>query len=278
MAKQPYQVTAQDKDLATLAANLGMDFQAVQQANPYINSISEGQYITVPTTAPNIAPTVNAIGNIVPAATVPTGSFLAGGGTSALGFKAATVQPSLMAAKEGAGITTSIGGFQTPATGTGSGLPKKNPDPYLAGLETQAVIGSFGNAYSKNDPSLLPQTMTKEQWKDAGIDPNTISEYYDMQKDGTYKLKGSLGQTAQQQQQANNPGAHYVDDKTKPLVGKELIINGKRRILRADKNGRLYYEKPNNRKDNDWDGVLVKPIKPPRADAPSTVLNIVLGS
>lgn len=46
----PYQVQANDKDFLTLAANLGANYNQLRAANPYVQSLSQGQWLNVPQT------------------------------------------------------------------------------------------------------------------------------------------------------------------------------------------------------------------------------------
>ena len=100
----------------------------------------------------------------------------------------------------------------------------------------------------------LPTNLTVQQIqqaKDAGMDVSAIAQYYTMGEDGTFQIndagKAASGPSTQQygasDPNAGTPGHYYVDEKTAPLVNRVIRVNGKQKILRADKNGRLYYDK-----------------------------------
>lgn len=53
MFPNPYQITDEDDDLLTTANNLGIPYEALVAANPNIQSVSQGQYINVPSVNAN---------------------------------------------------------------------------------------------------------------------------------------------------------------------------------------------------------------------------------
>jgi hypothetical protein len=143
-----------------------------------------------------------------------------------------------------------------------------------------ALQAEIKQAVKMGDSSMLPPQMSDEDARLAGLSQEALLQEYDWYG-GQYFRKGpaATGGTSQsqsaQQKAAQQPGHHYVDKDTEKLVGTVIIVRGMRRILRTDKNGRLYYEKPVNRGGKNKKKA---PVVQPRADAPSTVLNVVLGS
>lgn len=279
MAKQPYQVTAQDKDLATLSANLGIDYNAVKEANPYISSVSEGQYISIPSGSFSGA-TIGAGGSstttnadrfaeyqaqqILSSQQVNYSDLAAKG---AQRVKLQSYQP-----PNGINYSQLAGKLTSSTPNVGNTASSYSDLAAKSGIQSVKNINilksNFQSAYASNNPDLLPTNITMQQAIAAGVSQDFILNNYDPQPNGTYSPKGYV---------QKQPGSFYVDEKTKPFLGKVITVNGKQKRLMTDKNGKLYYADPGLRGRNRQEEVRRYAVAP-RSDAPSTVLNVILGS
>ena len=302
----PYQVKQEDKDFLTLAANLGVDYNRLRQANPYVQSISTGQYINMPVSSPNpnnvFAPAVNAgsvTGSNVYRAPVSNQSAMNAFRQQETFYNRAppTPRPSNPAVLN-QGVIPSvafIGRFED-----GSPVPASTANPSaMTAFRTQENITNQVTAldqfYQQNGylPPNIPPAV-KAAMIAQGANPAAIQQ----------AQQAGVGQSptgAASDPLAGTPGHYYVDEQTAPFVGRIITVNGKRRILRADKEGRLYYQKPGQSKrgrainrDRRREAAVAQQAAQAAAaaaaqqvlptpdvnyrDAPVTALSVVLGS
>jgi hypothetical protein len=295
---QPYQVKPEDKDFLTLAANLQMNYQDLRAANPYVQSLSQGQYVNVP--APNAGLVANVTqhqqaiqqANMVP---LPAPSATSGQGLTWIQRAAAMRSTGNPSVPEPAGNITVPPSAAYNAYGPNRGRNASNPstsnritgrgmgiDPRLyqayKDLAEQIENGEAPGVVPASNLGLLgatPQSMVAAGYV---LDPKT----------GNYVAPGSAGRPAGAVTDplAGQPGHYYVDEKTAPLVGQIITLaDGRKRRLLTDKNGRLYYGKQGvNRRARARRQERLARLQagvvpsPENRDAPMTALNVILAS
>lgn len=176
-----YQVQTDDKDLLTLSEKLNVPYQDLTNANPNINSISEGQYITVPTPQATFTGSTKHK-NL----TAPTGSFIASGGTVALGVNQTTKK-------------------QTPTVAPLPVLPPNSTiyDPVYVRQQANAFnpAAQGANSFTSGNPAT-PANVAQTQYNinnqvANGVLPNSVPQ-------GTYIINPSTGKPASEQEMMSN--------------------------------------------------------------------------
>ncbi|RPI95505.1 MAG: hypothetical protein EHM40_02825 [Chloroflexi bacterium] len=242
MPDKPYQVSADDKDFLTLSANLGVDYQALRAANPYVQSLSQGQFINV-----------------------PSGTLT---GASALG-----TDPGAVASFEQAviprptNLASGTGGASGTATLRRAAAPPVTPNAqaneWLARVSGKTPAKPAGNtpytdyaqragAQALNADAALNQFATTGTLP-AGLNQNVINFLISQGADPALVQKAMVGgaqaEAFSNDPLAGTPGHYYVDEKTAPFVGQNITLkDGSKRLLLSDKNGRLYYAQPGQSK------------------------------
>ena len=235
-----YQVTEDDKDFLTLAARLNVNYNQLKAANPYVQSLSQGQFINVPGGAVSPEAQLEAQREFTEAAQQKFGQP---------GYKPPQSR-SLV-------VNAAAQGFadrqRAPVPAYPMVTPNAQANAWLAGQPTPNAPASTNTGYFKErtqagvDAALnqfattgtLPPNLSME------IEQQLIAQGADPAKLQQAKQKGA--QTAAQANDplAGTPGHYYVDEKTAPFVGQIITLrDGSRKRLLTDKNGRLYYAKP----------------------------------
>ncbi len=221
-----YQVKAEDKDFLTLSANLGMDYSTLRAANPYVQSLSQGQYINLPAAAGRPTPS--------PAGVV---SRATGGLASPLPrFSQGPTAPAPITpnAQANAWLARVSGSSPTAPQGAGESYADYAQRAGARALNAEAALNQFmttGTLPPDLNPNVISMLVAQ------GADPTKIQQAM---------TKGAQEAATSTDPLAGSPGHYYVDEKTAPFVGQIIKLrNGQRRRLLTDKNGRLYYAKPN---------------------------------
>ena len=297
-----YQVQETDKDLMELAARTKTSYQTLKNLNPYINSISQGQVINVPSgfgTTPNPM-----------FATTPT-NLNQGGVPSQFGpqpppeiqrYRGPYVgQGTYLPAVPNVGAGQSL--YQQSEKG---GTPPKQSTPVYSGIQAAptALLAALSAAKSPED---LPDVVSLADFRKTGL---TLEQAFAF----GYKLENGMltqqpGGVAAQQPggvltSANSPGAtpeqryasnmaaqkelmesYRWDKKKKKYVKvKDLVRQGRLDLLtwreynqpmKRNKHGRLV---PANRSAQAQIETPPSPLETVRADTPSVTLDLILGS
>lgn len=222
----PYQVREEDKDFLTLAANLGTDYSQLRQANPFVQSLSTGQYINVPK-APGLS---------APLGPTPAANINQYGGTGSTPYGPQAPQTSRLGAPYGPGYRSQPSFSPVPSgiTGRGMGIDPKLYSLYKD-LAKQIEAGTPPTNIPASNLALLGTTSQKL----------TAAGYVFDAKTNSYKAPGAVsGLPTVSDPLAGSPGHYYVDETTAPLVGTVITrADGTHRRLLMDKNGRLFYGK-----------------------------------
>lgn len=269
---QPYQVKPEDKDFLTLAANLQVNYQDLRSANPYIQSLSQGQMVNVPGTTPS--PNAGLVANVMQHQTA--------------------IQQANAPTPKIAGVSTSISGIPKPPSQAYNAYgPNRGPNGASLAAPASAYAGYQDFAQRQGVKNLSPDAALN-QWATTqtlppDLDPS-VADYLISQGADPALIQQAMQKGAQEAAKitvtdplAGTPGHYYVDETTAPHVGTIITRkDGTRRWLLKDKNGRLYYSKvgQNRRGRAARQAARVQQVVPSitSPDAPMTALNVILGS
>lgn len=278
MPPRPYQVREEDKDFLTLSANLGVDYSQLRQANPYVQSLSQGQFINVPR----------------PSAQQSHAALVANVQQHQQAIQPPTTPAMTAGASAGAGaLSPSFSNtFSSPAAAQ-SGTPPGvlNYSQLAASSANPSAMSAFRQEqYVTNQVTALDQFFQQNGYLPANI-PSDVMAAMIAQGANPAQIKqlqeqGAAAQTpGASDPLSGTPGHYYVDETTAPFVGRVIIVRGKKRILRTDKDGRLYYQKIGQSRRGRAINRQRRAAAAAAAVAPAaaegnmvTALNVVLGS
>lgn len=285
-----YQVQETDKDLATLATRMNTSYQTLKTLNPYITSISPGQYINVPGVfGPKSPPVSFGTGQPPVAAPQPgpqpqqfRGPYVGQGTYLPAGYPGAPV-PSLYEQSEKFGKQPPQG-QQVPGLG-----------PVLGETAIQQLTATLFNAKSAAD---LPASISLADFNRTGMTLEKALEAGYRLENGRLVLGGpgggvltaqnAPGTTLEQRYAANMAVQEQLFGSYRWYKGKYVKVGElvRRGILDA-KTGRIYNQ-PMRRNAK---GKLVpanrpaaltqtppSPLETVRPDTPSVTLDLILGS
>lgn len=279
-----YQVQEQDKDLLTLAARLGVDYQTVKLANPSITSISQGQFINLPAGGPPPPPKVPAGPPRPPAASAlqysqPAGPPAIGSAPYAPGNGSNTYSGPNAPYIPGYGFTPSQP-WEPTTTSTNS---------FLGGGGAVANTGQkervFYNVFrlkNATDPSQLPGSIPATDLTAMGITPSKMLEAGYKLEGGNWILPGRgtakpAAGAAVGHQSANN---WETNDALHMITYNRYGKNRKSRFVTNLKWAKNAWKRRKLAAKGHRGGVSgIEPGMPEvRTDAPSTTLDLILGS
>lgn len=278
----PYQVTEDDKDFLTLAANLNVDYNQLRAANPYVQSLSQGQFINIPNLSPS-SPHPNQFLQF-PNGTMYTPPAVKKpplAGTSFSGWNAQSTKTVANALSPTLGMTlyqnSERGMTPVPpaASLTGSFMPGGQNTPQAQA----AVIANMLNQSGKVPNVPITGQQMKILVEQYGANPSLLNASHTFDpKTQTYKPKQtanatanpdvtdfSLTAAAQYNAQNNIPymEQYRYDPKTKSMMKIKDILRKYGTL--DDPRGKRQKERRN------------KQTNFVRKEAPSTTLNLVLG-
>jgi hypothetical protein len=236
-----YQVKEGDRDFLTLAANLGTDYNSLKQANPSIQSLSQGQFISVPNyglggaPTPQYSPPQNA-GNVPKTNFTSANSFMSGSQVAPT-YSNLSPRPSLVNQGVPPSVAAQISSARPPATslasGSGSFLSGSGAVntglPQTISYETQ----SFQQALANNDFSQIEAftqgTVVKNGWTPAQMQAAGFERRADGSYVNTY-YKGPAGAGAAA------PGAPQTNNnwQTNPALQQVTFNKGKRNAFQTN--------------------------------------------
>lgn len=292
--RNSYQVKETDKNLLTLAARLKLEYNQVKSLNPNITSISTGQYINLPPTPPKIpgGPPKNSKGQMQYAApagppalqySTPAGPYLPTSPSMAgMGGLGAPVRP-----KTSINFTTPA---NTPAGGAGNqmvSVPGPDGRPRVMQYSTYLNLTALQGA---TDPSQLPASVPGKDLTVMGFTPEQMSSAGYVLQAGNWVLPGRgtvagsgaaagmwVGPSGTVHQSANN---WETNDALRLVTINRNAQNRNNRYVTNLKHAKtMWQHKKQAAKGARSAAPVVQPgIVDIRADAPSTTLDLILGS
>ena len=289
-----YQVQNNDKDLMELAARTNTPYQTLKNLNPYINSISQGQVINVPSGFGQTTPLD--IGQKQPLdlntlAPKPGGApFMTAFQAQQSGYASPGIVPNQYRPVQPGAFPNQTQAMLTP----GNKPPTQNKNaPIYSGMQAapMALLQQLTNAQSADD---LPDVVSLADFKKTGM---TLEQAFA----AGYKLENGMltlnpaGTAGQQTQQNGTPEQNFAANMAaqKELMEKYRYYKGKYvKIKDLVRQGRLdlrtgrEYDQPMRRNRH---GRLVRadrpqaetpqsPLETVRPDTPSVTLDLILGS
>jgi len=290
-SRNSYKVSPQDKDFLTISNNLGVDYKNLLAANPNISSVSTGQFISLP----------NDLGEkALPPA--PNPSFLQNIVSAKQSY---APPPSAPVLNSGGGDESNKYGLTGGASGEYNQAKITNPlnraaviveQQRLNTIATQLINKQYPYSVSMLDAKTLG--ISPQEFFDAGYtfyrgryqlkNPNSnIAGSTASGEDLIYKqqnINGTIVNVTQSGVRYNQDGTVFWDPKTatKDIYGGRFkqvgekewrVINGKRQKVILLGGGKVITEEELRRKNRGNN----RPVEI-RPDAPSTTLDLVLGS